>query len=329
MPDMMSPTIPGLPVWADYAEPYGVKNLQGSSFFPSAVGPDSLTYRYFIRILLQMAMAPAKVKLPEDWPINYFLYMLYCVGFGAITYTDEYGIIFNGCTLSGYDIYYQPKYISINNPLLPSSKYQRLEVGKDAALIRLRPDYGSIMDTVCYYAGQLATAAGSLNVNLINSKMAYVFACDNKTIAESFKKLYDDVASGSPASFADKKLFDAEGNLKVQLFQQDLSTTFIGLDILEAMRTLMNSYMSTVGIPNANITKRERLNRAEVSANDFETAAIPLVSEEVIQRDIDTAINLYPELSGKLSFELRKETVSLNDNATADPDAIRAMKGGT
>ena len=90
----------------------------------------------------------------------------------------------------------------------------------------------------------------------------------------------------------------------------------------------MNSYMSTVGIPNANITKRERLNSAEVNANDFETAAIPLVSEEVIQRDIDAAIKLYSELSGKLSFELRKETVSYGNNAKADQSAIQTAKGG-
>lgn len=304
-----SQAIPGLPGWYDYAEPYGVKNLQASSFFPSCEGKDSLTYRYFVRTLLQMAMAPAELKVPDYWALNYVLYMLYCVGFGAVFYTDEYGVIFNGCTLSGYDVNYQPKYVTISNPLLPTQKYSRLEIGKDAALIRLRPDYGSIMDTVCYYAGQLATAASSLNINLINAKLAYVFCCDNTTIAESFKKLYGEIGSGSPAAFADKKLYDDQGNLKVQLFQQNLSSVFIGLDMLETMRGLMNAFGSAVGIPNANVTKRERLNSEEVNANAFETAAIPLVSEEVISRDIEEAIRLYPELSGKFSFKLRKEAL--------------------
>lgn len=301
--------VPGLPGWYDYAESYGVKNLQGSSFFPSTEGKDSLTYRYFVRTLLQMAMAPAELTVPDYWPLPYVLYMLYCRGFGAIIYTDEYGLIFNGCTLSGYDVFYQPKYLSVSNPLLPENKYAMLEIGKDAALIRLRPDYGSIMDTVCYYAGQLATAASSLNINLINAKLAYVFCCDNKTIAESFKALYDNIGSGQPAAFADKKLFDDEGNLKVQLFQQNLSSMFIGLDMLETMRGLMNAFGSSVGIPNANVTKRERLNTEEVNANAFETAAIPLVSEEIIQRDIKEAIRIFPDLAGKLSFRLRKEAL--------------------
>lgn len=321
-----SQAIPGLPGWYDYAEPYGVKNLQASSFFPSCEGKDSLTYRYFVRTLLQMAMAPAELKVPDEWPLNYVLYMLYCVGFGAVFYTDEFGLVFNGCTLSGYDLYYQPKYVCISNPLLPQNKYSRLEIGKDAALIRLRPDYGSIMDTVCYYAGQLATAASSLNINLINAKLAYVFCADNKTIAESFKKLYDEIGSGSPAAFADKRLFDDQGNLKVQLFNQNLSSVFIGLDMLDTMRGLMNSFGSAVGIPNANVTKRERLNSDEVNANAFETAAIPIVSEEVISRDIDEAIRLFPELSGKFSFKLRKE--ALPDAAQSNSNTAQSVYAG-
>lgn len=310
-----SQAVPGLPGWYDYAEPYGVKNLQGSSFFPSSEGKDSLTYRYFVRNLLQMAMAPAELKVPEYWPINYVLYTLYCRGFGTVFYTDEFGLVFSICTLSGYDVFYQPKYCCVSNPLLDSNKYGRMEIGKECALIRLRPDYGSIMDTVCYYAGQLATAASSLNINLVNAKLAYVFCCDNKTVAESFKKIYDDIGSGQPAAFADKKLFDDEGNLKVQLFQQNLSSVFIGLDMLDTMRGLMNSFGSAVGIPNANVTKRERLNSDEVNANAFETAAIPLVSEEIISRDIAEAIRLFPELDRKLEFKLRKEAL---------PDAARS-----
>lgn len=321
-----SSNFPGLPGWYDYAESYGVKNLGASSYFPSSDGKDSITYRYFVRTLLQMAMSPAELTVPEEWPINYVLYMLYCRGFGVIFRSDEFGLIFNGCTLYGYDWAYQPKNAAVNNPALPSTKYQNLELGKNAAVIRLRPDYGSIMDTVCYYAGQLATAASSLNINLINAKLAYVFACADKTIAESFKRLYDDIASGRPAVFADKKLFDDEGNLKVQLFQQDLSSMFIGLDMLETMRGLMNAFGSSVGIPNANVTKRERLNSDEVNANAFETAAIPIVSEEVISRDIEQAIRLFPELEGKLSFILRKEVRP--DASADDGDAALAVHAG-
>lgn len=311
-----SPNFPGLPGWYDYAESYGVKNLSASSFFPSSEGKDSITFRYFVRTLLQMAMAPAELVVPEYWPINYVLYMLYCRGFGVIFRSDEFGLIFNGCTLYGYDWGYQPDFASVSNPALPKDKYNSLKLGKDAALIRLRPDYGSIMDTVSYYAGQLATAASSLNINLINSKLAYVFAADNKALSESFKRMYDDIASGKPAVVVDKNLFDDEGNLRVQLFEQNLSSNFISPEIIETMRSLMNAFGSAVGIPNANVNKRERLNSEEVNANAFETAAIPLVSEEVISRDIDAAIRLFPELRGKLSFKLRKEV--LNNNAAPD-----------
>ena len=322
-----SSTIPGLPGWFDYAEDYGVKNLRASAFFPSVIGKDSIIYRYFVRTLLQMAMAPAEIKVPEAWALNYVLYVLYCRGYGAVFYTDEFGIMFNHCTLNGYDVQYQPKFVSVSNPLLPENKYSMMEIGEDAALIRLRPDYGSIMDTVCYFAGQLATSASSLNSNLINSRLAYVFMCDNKTISESFKKIYDDIMSGLPAAFADKKLFDDEGNLKVQMLSQNLGGMYLGLDILETMRGLMNSFGSTLGIPNANVMKRERLNTDEVRANSFETAAIPLVTEEVITRDIAEAIRLFPELKGKFSFKLRKEVTQ--DAAGRDGNAAEPVHAGS
>ena len=66
----------------------------------------------------------------------------------------------------------------------------------------MQPDYGSCWDIVSYYADLLALATESLAVNITNSKLAYVFACQDKTVAESFKKMFDQINEGNPAVFA-------------------------------------------------------------------------------------------------------------------------------
>ena len=103
--------------------------------------------------------------------------------------------------------------------------------------------------------------------------MSYVFTAGNKAAAESMKKLYDQIASGNPAAFADKSLMSDDGTPARQSFEQNVGQNFIAPEILQAMRTIEHMFDTDIGIPNANIDKRERLNSQEVDSNNVETAS--------------------------------------------------------
>lgn len=229
--------------------------------------------RYFQRYLLQKVMSVLEVQgMPEEWDKDYFLYTLLTNGFIAVINTPEYGVIPQHCTLTGRNIFYQPASVLVTNPLLKSPIEAR--IGEECALIKLQPDYGNVLDIVHYYADLLAITSESIGVNIINSKLAMVFAAEDKASAESFKKMYDNLTAGEPAVFIDKKLKGVEGETTWETFIQNLSSNYIGTALLNDLKQIENEFCSTIGIPNSNFEKNAHVLNAEVNANNADTMAL-------------------------------------------------------
>lgn len=225
---------------------------------------------YFRRYLMQKAISVFKWTLPETWDKDYFLYTLYCYGYCAVINTDEFGVIPQWGALGGYNVFYRPTYVMITNPLIKEMK--RPTIGKDCTIIKLQPDYGSITDLVGYYADMMALCSESISINLVNSHVATVFPAANKTVAESYKKMFDKLASGEPAVVVDKNLFDDTGKPTWTPYQANIKQEYIADQILADMRKIEAMFDTDVGIPNANTDKKERLVTDEVNANNVETA---------------------------------------------------------
>lgn len=241
-----------LPFYYDY------KNARNSTVNPSTVHVrDTGLQRYFARYLLQKTISVFKWDIPKTWSKNYLLYTLYCWGYVAVINTDKFGVIPQQCTLGGFDVFYQPKFATVANPLLRG--ILNPVIGKQCELLRLQPDYGGVMDIVNFYADMLALSAETASTNLLNSKLAYVFASDGKAGAESFKKLYDQIASGEPAAYIDKNLYRDDGTPTWNFFNQNLKETYIAGDILNDMRLWEMKFDNEIGIPTTNTTKKERL----------------------------------------------------------------------
>ncbi len=83
--------------------------------------------------------------------------------------------------------------------------------------------------------------------------------------------MYDDIASGKPAVVVDKSLLRDDGTLGIDMFNQQLSSTYIAGDVLSDMRKIEADFNTIIGIPNANTDKKERLIQDEVNANNTET----------------------------------------------------------
>lgn len=225
--------------------------------------------RYFEKYLLQKAMSVFEWKMPKNWAKNYILYVLYCWGAVAVVNTNKYGVIALDCGLTGYDVFYQPTHAIITNPKIDGTLKPR--IGLQCTILRLQPNYSGIMDIVSYYADMLALCAESIGMNLVNSKLSYLFGVTSKQSAETMKKTVDKILGGDPAVFVDKDLLTEDGKSTWQMYNQNVGQNYIVDKVLTDMRKIEQMFATDIGIPNANTDKRERLITDEVNSNNFET----------------------------------------------------------
>lgn len=277
-----------------YGAPYFYDhiNAANSMISPSTVHcKNTGLHHYFVRYLIQKAISVFKWKMPDNWAKNYVLYCLYSWGFFAVVNTDKFGVIAQGCALKGYDIYYQPTHALITNPLLRGILEPRINT--QCAVIKLQPDYGGIMDKINFYADMMALSAETIGTNVLNSKLAYIFAAASKADAESFKKMYDQVASGEPASFVGKDLFNEDGSPNWMMFNQDLKNTYIADQVMLDLRKWEQEFCRDLGINNANTEKKERMIVDEVESNNEETLLWSDLALEELKKGCKVARELF------------------------------------
>lgn len=285
---------------------YDYINLYNASRSPSTVHVKNTRLRnYFRKYLLQKAMSVFKWTIPDEWDKDYFLYTLYCRGFISILYTDRYGVICQECSPGGYNLYYRPSYVIVTNPLIRNTL--TLNIDSDCVLMKLQPDYSSIMDIVGFYADQLALCAEALGMNLVNTKSATVFGAESKAQAEAYKKMYDNTSEGDPAVVIGKKLLNDDGTPNWFPFTQHIKESYVASDVLSDMRKIEAMFDTEIGIPNANTDKRERLIADEVNANNVETATRCELWMETLQKGIDKANTMF-NLDMSVSWRVNPKT---------------------
>lgn len=269
--------------------------------------------RMYRRYLTQKAISTIKIEgQPDTWENNYLMYGLFLWGHLAVIDVDRYGVIPQWCTLAGFNVYRQPTQALIANPVFKRS--YRLYIGDECEIIKLTPDYGGIWDLISYYADLLAVTSETMGVNILNSKLSYVFAAKNKSSAESFKKLFDKVASGEPAAVIDNNLMLDDGSVSWQYFAQDLNKNYIAPDLLLTLRQIEQEFDTIIGIPNANTDKRERLITDEVNANNAETSSRVGLWVDTINEDLEKVNAMFGlQLHAKYAFE-EKEVDNAESN---------------
>ena len=286
---------------------YGLENIYNSNQHPSELHADSGIKRYFQRYYIQKVMSVFEWSgIPENWSKDYFLYSLYLWGYVAIVNTDKYGVIPQWCTLRGRDIFYRPTNAVITNPLLNGMLEPR--IGEECALIRFMPDYGGISDIISYYSDLMALYTQTLSINVVNSKLSYIAGASNKAMAETLKKIYDEMASGKPAVVYDKELYNEQGRPLFELFLQNLSQNYISDRLLEDMAKVDSRFNTEIGVPNVNIAKESGVSNGEVQANNFDTKSKASVWLETMKDGVEVANRLF-NLNLGVEFKEMRENV--------------------
>lgn len=220
---------------------------------------------YYSEYLLKKVFAIFEFNIPDTWSFDYMLRHLFLDGYFCITDTDA-GILPLQCSFSGINVFNEPTEIIVANPVLGSF---RRTIGSDGVLVKLQYNYQGIIPILNRYAALLSMCDSALAVNLMNSKVAFIGMAENKAQAETMKKMYDDISMGEPAVFVKGT---AVGNGENFYFNR-VKEQYICDLIQDTKRSLINEFLTEIGIDNANTDKRERLVTDEVNANDEEIRA--------------------------------------------------------
>ena len=282
---------------------YQAQNMMDNTVQPFGVDlVDNATTAFYCRYLMKRAINAIKFTIPAEWAANYFKYVMFCFGFGAILDYPGLGVIFQGGSVTGRDLYYQPKKFRLVNPALSSKTY---EIHKDCVLLKLQPDFGGFADIVVTFAQRLALAYEAWAMNTQNSKLAYVAGFEDKALAKTFQQLFDDIQSGKPAVVTGKAMFDDQGKPRWDVFANNLKQNYIAPDISEDMRNILNEFDSFVGIPNnPDYNKKERSIVDGVNMNNVETDTILDLAVNTLNEGFDEANTMF---AGKLSVTLKAE----------------------
>lgn len=237
--------------------PKSVNDMTNNSFF-----------YYQFQLMTKLKSVLTVEGYPNNWNIDNMWDVLLKNGYIPIVKTDIGTLALEG-GFYGQNMYYMPTNVLVANPVLGNIDKK---IGEDGELLYVNYEYNtfqSVMSLINRYAILLANIDCSLNVSLMNSRVAHVFEAETDAQVKSLQKMYDDVSKGNPAVFLKKGLKSLSSDKDGGYFL-NVKNTYIGNDLLLTKRSIMNEFLTEIGINNANTDKRERLNSDEVNANNSE-----------------------------------------------------------
>lgn len=236
----------------------------------------SVEYQYFFRSLLQKIDSSIIFdNMPKGWNDDFFHLCLWCLGYVVVFKSNRKdlgrfgsdGVLFQPCTLNGYDFYYQPTEAIVANPTFEKT----FKLGGDAELIKLTPDFWGVLDIIDYYASKLAEISKGIDIGIINAKLPMILSASSDAQAETLKKVYDKVQAGESLVIW-KDIVDSEEIIPrkdpFESWCNDYQKTYVVHNLLEDMQMILNSFYTEIGLPVA-IEKKERLVTSEA---DFASA---------------------------------------------------------
>lgn len=305
-------------------QPITYKDQELADYFglqPSEVrGALNVSTCYYDRILLNIIYSLFKIGIPKEGlsmqiPRNYLRYWLYIVGTYATIWTNKFGWIINPYTVKEFDLYYQPKQILVTNRFLDSERIGL--VGINCEITKIFDDYRGVLPIIKQYSSMLAACDKAIQVNLMFTGRGKIIGVPDKKAADTIKEAFSKTTDGTPIATVNKDIL-GDGQ-KLSDLVVDFSAPFVGDKVHELKRSIMNDFLTTIGVNNANINKKERLVSDEVNANNDEVETIKSIMLENI-RDSFERTN---ELTG-LEFTVEERFNPSYINALAE----QAVGGG-
>ncbi len=298
--------------WELLKKAFGLQPQEINSIFTLNTG-------YYEQQLFAMAKGRFKIECPDWWDKDYILDSLLMDGKIFITNTSA-GVMPLRGNSSGINVFDRPPCVTITNPILDTLERRlydspvlgdngKVEMQKaDACVIYLYDSkwYRSFYPTINHYATKLANIDCSMDVNLINSRVAFIFNATNTKQADEAKAIYDKISSGQPAIYTklhDKTSGESDG-LEVTFLP--VKDVYIMDKLIEAKRAIVADFLTELGVNNNPYEKRERLVTNEVESNNEEIKANVRLIKDNLKMGTKRVNAMFPDIPFKIKLRGNK-----------------------
>lgn len=259
---------------------------------------------YYSRELTKIVKSIFNIKCPLDWDLDYMKRNLIKSGYFIISQTKSAGVLPIWGSLAGLNYIGQPTRAIMSSPIL--GNWQNT-IDEDCVIIYVE----RIVNNVFYNfqtkiditAEKLASADRSIDINLMNSNLAYVIEAESKAQADSIKAMYDEITEGNPLVVYKKDVIQNAVSGGLKAFFGNVKNNYIANDVHQTKRDIMYEFLTSIGINNANTDKRERLITDEVNANNEELNANTKHWKEVLEIQNKKVKKVFPELEFSISLD--------------------------
>lgn len=277
---------------------------------PEAVeGLNNSSYLYYMsQLYLKLFSIFNFENFPKSWNLDYFRNVLFSTGFIGVFNTTA-GVL---PLLTGYDgvnVYNFPTKLNTDNFVLGNV---RGTIGVDCELVYFNYVNGSFLSTtplITRYATLLASCDGSISTSLINSRIAHIFYANTDAELKTYQRIYDHISKGKPAVFLKKNNSDFDIQTNNEFI--NVKNTYIANDIILTKRSIMNEFLTEIGINNFNSSKRERLITDEVNANNYET-------KSVVSLWVDTLNSCFSKVNSLFDLNIKVTLKSFKERGEDD-----------
>lgn len=311
-------------------------NLYNGLKIPSHEHVNSDIYKFWCRCLYQRALSVLSVKDLPDWvtddEINLMYFLLYCDGFCGVGKTAEFDKIINPASPYGFNFAFAPEKFKFVNAKLKKTysytiyhkdktKLPESEAGKAkfGVLLKLSPDYYGILDIIDYYATKLSKMSCAQDMNIENTKFAYVFGSNTNSGKSFLKKMWDKIQSGISLIVYDSRISPAKDVETFNYFSRDnLKNSYMVDSFSSDIQTLINQYDAEVGIINVPYEKKERMTKFESQSKLSDGIARARLFQKTLQQSFDDFNSLY---KAKVKVVYNYEYMIVEDDSDNSDDA--------
>lgn len=268
-------------------------------------------FRMYYEMLEQMACSIYKWSgLPEEIDQRYLELTMFNQGLAVFFHDEEYDAFFalRAATSGNVNMYDNPLEYRAYGP----NGFNRTLRTKDCVPIwnnyLRRPDINAMR----IYARRLADIDRTIDVNLMSQKMP-VFAMVPETQRLTIQNLMKQWSGNEPIIIGADGMFDPS-----QITYLTSGAPFITPDLLKAKQTVWSEIMTYLGIENSNIAKAERVQTAEVEANNGQIEANRLIRlncrrEACKQINRRYGLNVWCDMNTDVSSDNLESLLSVED----------------